>query len=66
VDKMKKETLILIANLKIVILIVITIICFVGEEWFLGLVFFLFAIILFLYQARLKRGEEQKKRKHKD
>jgi len=60
---MKKETLILIANLKIAILIITTIICFVAGLWILGLVLFLFASILFLYQAGLKRGKEQKKKK---
>jgi len=63
VDEMKKETLILIANLKIAILIITTIICFVAGLWILGLVLFLFASILFLYQAGLKRGKEQKKKK---
>jgi len=57
---MKKETLILIANLKIAILIITTIICFVCGLWFLGLVLFLFAIILFLYQTGLKRRKGEK------
>lgn len=51
------------ANLKIAILIITTIICFVVGLWFLGLVLFLIAIIIYLYQAGLKRGEEQKKKK---
>ena len=63
VDKLKKETIILMANLKIAILIITTIICFVVGLWFLGLVLFLIAIIIYLYQAGLKRGEEQKKKK---
>lgn len=58
---MKKETLIFIANLKIAILIITTIICFVFGLWFIGLVLFLFAILLFLYKAGLKRGKEKKK-----
>lgn len=63
VDKLKKETIILMANLKIAILIITTIICFVVGLWFLGLVLFLIAIIIYLYQVGLKRGEEQKKKK---
>jgi len=56
---MKKDTIIIIANLKIAILIITTIICFVLGLWFIGLVLLLFAIILFLYKAGLKRGKEK-------
>lgn len=58
---MKKETLIFIANLKIAILIITTIICFVFGLWFVGLVLFLFAILLFLYKAGLKLGKGKRK-----
>jgi len=60
---LKKETIIFIANLKIAILIITTIICFIVGLWILGLVLSLIAIIIYLYQAGLKRGEKQKKKK---
>lgn len=60
---MKKKTIILIANLKIAVFIITAIICFVVGLWFLGLVLFLIAIIIYFYQAGLKRGEEQKRKK---
>jgi len=62
-DRLKKETIILIANLKIAFFIITAIICFIVGLWFLGLVLFLIAIIIYLYQSGLKRGEEQKKKK---
>ena len=51
------------ANLKIAIFIISAIICFVIGLWFIGLVLFLIAIIIYFYQAGLKRGEERKKKK---
>jgi hypothetical protein len=63
--KIRKSTLIFITNLKIIILLILIIICFIAGLWIIGLVLSLFALLIFLYQKGLKQGEEQKKGKKK-
>ncbi len=59
--KIKKSTLVLLTNLKIIVLLVLIIICFIAGLWIMGMVLSIFAALIFLYQKGLKQGAEQKK-----
>jgi len=60
--KIKKSTFILITNLKIVVLFILIITCFIAGLWVIGLILSLFAVLIFLYQKGLKQEEGQKRK----